>query len=44
MRRVPVFAVLLLVTNLAASHLAATVPDSPDTSTAAPAPARSMKE
>ena len=43
MRRVPVFAVLLLVTNLAASHLAAAVPDSPDTSTAAPAPAPSAE-
>jgi hypothetical protein len=40
MRRVPVFAVLLLLTNLPASHVAAAVPDSPDSSAAAaPAPA-----
>ena len=38
MRRARVFAMLLLVTNLAASRLAAAVPDSADASTAAPAP------
>jgi hypothetical protein len=35
MRRVPVFVVLLLLTNLPASHLAAAVPDAPDPSAAA---------
>src|SRR5258708_6249872 len=38
MRRIPLFAVLLLLTNLPASHLAAAVPDSPDSSAAAAAP------
>jgi hypothetical protein len=40
MRRVPVFAVLLLLTSLPVSHVAAAVPDSPDSSAAAaPVPA-----
>jgi hypothetical protein len=40
MRRVPAFAALLLVMNLAASHLVAAEPDSPDSSaTAVPVPA-----
>jgi hypothetical protein len=40
MRRVPVFAVLLLLTSLPASHLVAAEPDSPDSSGAgAPVPA-----
>ena len=40
MRRVPVFAVLLLVTNFAVFQLAAAVPDGPDSSVgSAPAPA-----
>jgi hypothetical protein len=40
MRRVPAFAVLVLVTNLSMSGLAATKPDSPDSSAgSAPAPA-----
>ncbi len=37
MRRVPVFAVLLLLTNLVASRIAAAVPDAPDPSAAAAA-------
>jgi hypothetical protein len=40
MRRVPAFAVILLLTNLAVSQLVAAEPDSPDSSaTAAPVPA-----
>jgi len=39
MRRVPVFAMLLLLTDFPVSHLAAAVPDSPDSSAASiPAP------